>query len=153
MPWKGKTELGREGADRLVLDQPGPDRVPGARRPSVGQPRQERSPLAPATHHTLTASASAADFLVPHPRALASSPGPTQHAARALAIGRSSEGRSSEPRAASLLAVRAVAQRHSAPPPWLRQDWRCAKAGAVRASGPFMGPQLLSLWVISARLR
>lgn len=29
----------------------------------------------------------------------------------------------------------------SAPPPQLRQDWNCAKAGVVPASGPFMLPQ------------
>lgn len=97
--------------------------VPGARRPTVGQPRQERSPLAPAARRTLTAS-SAADFRVPHPRTLAASPGPARPAARALAIGRSSEGRSGKPRAAALLVVCAVAQRHCAPPPQLRQDWR-----------------------------
>lgn len=80
----------------------------------MGQPRQERSPLAPATRRTLTASA-AADFRVPHPRALAASPGPARPAARALAIGRSSEGRSGEPRTAALLAVCAVAQGYTPP--------------------------------------
>lgn len=99
----------------------------------MGQPRQERRLLAPATRRSLTASA-AADFRVPHPRTLAASPGPARPAARALPIERSSEGRSAEPTAVVLLAVSAVAQRSSAPPWQLRQDWSCAKAGAVRVS-------------------
>lgn len=110
----------------------------------MGQPRQERRLLAPATRRSLTASA-AADFRVPHPRTLAACPGPARPAVRALPIERSSEGRSAEPTAVVLLAVSAVAQRSSAPPPQLRQDWSCAKAGAVRLSGFFVLPQLLSL--------
>lgn len=138
--WKGETELRREGAGRLALDQPSQDRVPGARRPTVGQSRQERSLPAPASRRTLTASA-AADFRVPHPRASVSSPGPAQTEARTLSIGRSSEGRNGTPMVAPLLVVRAVAQILGAPPPELRQGWSYAKAGAVLASGPFMLPQ------------